>query len=335
MKPTSWNSFPRVFFRFAPMGIVEKTSFERNWTTFVNPAFCAPGKSPPKMVVWSRPRGIRSKGCFFVSPRWGNSKKRVFNAIGRRSWTRLFALPSKAQQKWWYGTDLVEFDPKGVFLFRPDGETRQNEISTQLDDLNQTGVLRCLENPTQNGGMKPTSWNSITMVFFRFVSWPDKKKQPWDQILQFRFHATILGGLFQAAEKAGLTKVVQLRSKRVFLTFPILARQKKTAVRSNFTISVSCHHFVSAFPSSAKRWGYEGRRIPFKTRFFNFPHRGEAKKQPWDRILQFRFHATILGGLFQAAEKAGFTKVVQLRSKRVFFNFPIGGKRKNTLGIEF
>ena len=110
------------------------------------------------------------------------------------------------------------------------------------------------------------------------------KKHPWDRILQFRFHATILGGLFQAAEKAGLTKVVQLRSKRVFSTFPILARQKK---------------------------------------------------QPWDQILQFRFHATILGGLFRAAEKARFTKVVQLRSKRVLLNFPIGGKRKNTLGIEF
>ena len=79
----------------------------------------------------------------------------------------------------------------------------------------------------------------------------------------------------------------------------------------------------------------EGRPIAFKTRFFNFPHRGEAKKHPWDRILQFRFHATILGGLFQAAEKAGLTKVAELRSKRVFSTFPIGEKRKNTLGIEF
>ena len=51
MKPTSWNSIPRVFFRFAPMGKVEKTRFERNWTTFVNPAFCPAWKSPPKMVV--------------------------------------------------------------------------------------------------------------------------------------------------------------------------------------------------------------------------------------------------------------------------------------------
>ena len=221
--------------------------------------------------------------------------------------------------------------------------------------------------------------------FFNFPHRGEAKKQPWDRILQFRFHATILGGLFQAAEKAGFTKVVQFRSKRVLLNFPIGAKRKnnlgigfynfgfmppfwvgfskqrkkpgsrkwsnsvqnaffqlspsgrseKTALGSNFTISISCHHFGWAFPSSAKRWGNEGRRIPFKTRFFNFPHRGEAKKQPWDRILQFRFHATILGGLFQAAQNAGVTKVVEFRSKRVFSTFPIGAKRKNSLGIEF
>ena len=78
-----------------------------------------------------------------------------------------------------------------------------------------------------------------------------------------------------------------------------------------------------------------GRQFAFKTRFFNFPHRGETKKHPWDQILQFRFPATILGGLFQAAEEAGLTKVDQLRSKRVFSTFLIGAKRKNTLGIEF
>ena len=112
-------------------------------------------------------------------------------------------------------------------------------------------------------------------------------------------------------------------------------RNEKTPLGSNFTISVSRHHFGWAFPSSGKSRIDEGRPIAFKMRFLNFPHRGETKKHPWDRILQFRFHATILGGLFQAAEKAGLTKVVQLRSKRVFSTFPIGAKRKNTLGIEF
>ena len=222
----------------------------------------------------------------------------------------------------------------------------------------------------------------------RFVKFPHRgetKKHPWDRILKFRFHATILGGLFQAAQNAGVTKVVEFRSKRVFSTFPIGAKRKnslgiefynfgfmppfwvgfskqrkkpgsrkwsncvqnafclispsagneKTPLGSNSTRLVSCHHFGWAFQSSAKRWGNEGRRIPLKTRFFDFPHRGEAKKQPWDRIYQFWFYTTILGGLFQAAQKAGLTKVVQMRSKRVFSTFPIGAKRRNTLGIDF
>ena len=121
------------------------------------------------MVVWNRPRGIRSQGCFFVSFRWGNSTKRVLNAIGRPSSTRRFPLLGKAQQKWWYETDLVEFEPKGVFSFRPDGETWQNEFWTQLDDLRQPSVFRCLVKPSKNSGMKPTSWNSNPRVFFRFA----------------------------------------------------------------------------------------------------------------------------------------------------------------------
>ena len=112
-------------------------------------------------------------------------------------------------------------------------------------------------------------------------------------------------------------------------------RSEKTPLGSNFTISVSCHHFGWAFPSSGKSRVHESGAIAFKTRFVKFPHRGETKKHPWDRILKFRFHATILGGLFQAAEKARLTKNVQLRSKRVFSTFPIGAKRKNSLGIEF
>ena len=148
--------------------------------------------------------------------------------------------------------------------------------------------------------------------FFNFPHRGEAKKQPWDRILQFRFHATILGGLFQAAEKAGFTKVVQLRSKRVFLNFPS-GGNEKTPLGSNFKISVSCHHFGWAFQSSGKSRVHESGPIAFKTRFVKFPHRGETKKHPWDRILKFRFHATILGGLFQAAQNAGVTKVVEFR----------------------
>ena len=144
-----------MFFGFAHMGKVEKTRFEQNYTTLVNPALCAAWKSPPKMVVWNRNCKIRSQGCFFVSPRWGKLKKRVLNAIGRPSWTRLFPLLGKAHPKWWYETEIVKFDPKGVFSFRPDGESRKNAFWSKLYDLRQPGFMRCLEKPTQNGGMKP------------------------------------------------------------------------------------------------------------------------------------------------------------------------------------
>ena len=215
-----------MFFRFAPMGKVEKTRFERNSTTFVNPAFSAAWKSPPKMVAWNQNCKIRSQACFFVSPRWGKLKKRVernwttfvnpafsaasispteivkfdpfvnpafsaawkcppqmvawnrnckilsqacffvsprwgklkkrvFNAIGRPSWTRLFPLLGKVRPKWWQETEIVKFDPKGVFSFRPDGESWKNAFLTQLDDLREPGFFRYLEKSAQNGGRKP------------------------------------------------------------------------------------------------------------------------------------------------------------------------------------
>ena len=112
-------------------------------------------------------------------------------------------------------------------------------------------------------------------------------------------------------------------------------RNEKTPLRSNFTRSVSYHHFGWDLPRSGKRRVDEGRPIALKTRFFEFPHMGESKKHPMDRIPRGRFHTTILGGLFPATQKAGLTKVVQLRSKLVFSTFPIGAKRKNTLGFEF
>ena len=110
------------FFCLAKMGKVEKTRFERNSTTFVNPAFSAAWKSPPKMVAWNRNFKIRSQECFFVSPRWGNLTKRVMNAIGPLSWTRVFPLLGKAHPKWWHETEIFKFDPKGAFSFPPDGE---------------------------------------------------------------------------------------------------------------------------------------------------------------------------------------------------------------------
>ena len=63
---------------------------------------------------------------------------------------------------------------------------------------------------------------------FDFLHWGETKKNPWDRIPWGRFHTSILSGLFQAGQKAGLTNVVQLRSKRTCSTFSIGAKRKKT-----------------------------------------------------------------------------------------------------------
>ena len=172
----------------------------------------------------------------------------------------------------------------------------------------------------------------------RFFNSPDreetKKNTLGIEFYNFGFMSPFWEAIFKQQKKPGWRRSSNCVQNAFFQLSPS-GRKEKTHLGSNFTILVLWHHFGWAFPSSEKSQVDDGRPIAFKTRFFNFPHRGEKKKHTWDRILQFWFYDTILGGLFQAVKKAGLTNVVQLRSKRVFTTFPIGAKRKNTLGIEF
>ena len=190
---------------------------------------CFAWKSLPKMMVWNRPGGIRSEGLFFFLPQWGKSNKRVFNPIGPPSSIRVFALIGKAHPKWWYNTDFVEFDPKGVFSFRPDRESQKNAFSTQLDELRQLAFWRCLEKPTQNGGMKPTSWNSISRVFLRFA--------PMGKVEKTRFErncTTFVNPAFCTALKSPPKMMVWnwprgIRSQGCFFFSPRWGKSKKRA----------------------------------------------------------------------------------------------------------
>ena len=349
---------------------------------------------PPFWVGFSKQRkkpGVRrSSNCvqnaFFELPPSGQNEKTPLGSnftISVSCHHFGWAFPSSGKSRIDEGRHIA-FKTR-FFIFPHRGETRKHPWDRILQFRFHATILGGLFQAAEKAGLKKVVQLRSKRVFSTFPIGAKQKKHPWDRILQFRFHATILGRLFQAAEKAGFTKVVELRSKRVLSTFPIGEKRKntlgiefynfgllppfwvgfskqrkkpgsrrssncfenaffqlspswrseKTPLGSNFTISVSWNHFGWAFPSSGKSRVHEGRPIAFKTRFFNFPHRGETTKHPWDRILEFRFHATILGGLFKAAEKAGFTKVVELRSKRVFSTFPLRAKRKNTLGIEF
>ena len=329
MKPTSWNSIPRVFFRFVPMGKVEKTRFERNWTTFVNPAFCPAWKSPLKMVVWNRPRGIRSPGCFFVSPRWGKSKKRVLNAIGRRSSTRLFALLGKAHSKWWYATDTVVFESKGVISFRPDGESRKNAFWTQLDDARQPSFLPCLEKPTQNGGMKPTSWNSIPRVFFRFVPMGKVKKNAfWTQLDDVRQPGFLLC-LEKPTQNGGMKPTSWYSIVRVLFRFTPMGKVEKTRFERNWTTFVN-PAFCSAWKSPLKMvvWN-RPRGIRSQGCFFVSPRWGKSKKRVLNAIGR-RSSTRLFALLGKAHSKWWYeTDLVVFDSKGVILFRPDGESRKN------
>ena len=317
-----------VFFRFAPKGKVEKTRFERNWTTFVNPAFCPAWKSPLKMVVWNRPRGIRSQGCFCVSPRWGKSKKRVLNAIGQSSSTRLFALLGKAHSKWWYETDLVEFDPKGVFSFRPDGETRKNPFWTQLDDVRQPGFLPCLEKPTQNGGMKPTSWNSIPRVFFRFAPIGKDEKTRFE-----RNWTTFVNPAFCPAWKSPLKMVVWnrprgIRSQGCFCVSPRWGKSKKRVLNANGRRSST--RLFALLGKAHSKWWYETDLVEFDPkRVFAFRPDGESRKNvSWTQLDKVR-QPGFLPCLEKPTQNGGMKPTSWNSIPRVFFRFaPIGKVEK-------
>ena len=331
----SSNSVQNSFFRLSPLRRNEESPLESNLPISVSyHHFCRAFASTAKSRV-DEGRPIALKTHFFDFPHRCETKKHPWDRIprGRFHTTILSGLLQAAQKAGL--TKFVQLRWKLVFSSFPIGAKRKNTLGIEFHEA-------CFIPPFWVGfskQRKKPGWrrssNCVQNAFFQlFTSWPDKKKQPWNQILQFRFHATILGGLFQAAEKAGLTKVVQLRSKLVFSTFPIGAKRKNT-LGSNSTSSLSYHHFGRALPRSGKRRVDEKRPIALKTRFFEFSHMGETKKHPLDRIPRGRFDTTILGWLFPAAQKAGLTKVVQLRSKLVFWTFPIEVKRKNTLGIEF
>ena len=134
-------------------------------------------------------------------------------------------------------------------------------------------------------------------------------------------------------QKVGLTNVVQLRSKRVFSTFPIGAKRKKT-LRIEFQEVGFIPPFWVGFSKQGKKAGWPTSSNCVQNAFLRLSPSGRNETTPLGSIPLGRFHTTILSGLFQGGQKAGLTNVVQLRSKRVFSTFPIGAKRKKNLSIE-
>ena len=136
------------------------------------------------MVVWNRNLKIRFLGCFFVSARWGNSKKRVLNKIIRPSSTRLYALLGKAHPKWWYETEIVKFDSQGVLSFRPGGESRKTRFEQNYTTFVNPALCAAWKSPP-----KMVVWNRNCKIRFPgcfFVSsrWGKWKERVLNKIIR-------------------------------------------------------------------------------------------------------------------------------------------------------
>ena len=73
------------------------------------------------------------------------------------------------------------------------------------------------------------------------------------------------GWAFPSSGKSRVDESRPIAFKTRFFKLSPSGRNEKTPLGSNFTISVSCHHFGWAFPSSGKSRVDEGRPIAFKT----------------------------------------------------------------------
>ena len=118
---------------------------------------------------------------FFVSPRWGKSKKRVLNKIIRPSSTRLYALLGKAHPKWSYETEIVKFDSPGVF-FRPRWGKSEKRVLNKIIRPSSTRLYALL-------GKAHPKWSYETEivkfdspgVFFRFAPMGKVEKTRFEQ----------------------------------------------------------------------------------------------------------------------------------------------------------
>ena len=212
---------------------------------------------------------LSSKRVFPLSP-WGRNEKTPLGSKSTRSVSYHhfgWDFPSSAESRI---DEYRQIEFKTRFSTFPIGAKRKNTVGMEFHEVGFTPPFLVGFSKQRKKPNSRISSNLFQNAFFYFPHRGERKKHPWDRNPRGRFHTTILGGIFQAAQKAELTNIVKLSSKRVFRLSPS-GRNEKTPLGWNSTRSVSHHHFWWAFPSSAKSRIDEYRQIEFKTRVSTFP----------------------------------------------------------------
>ena len=236
------------------------------------------GKAHPKWWYETENCKIRFPGCFFVSPQWGKSKKRVLNKIIRPSSTRLYALLGKAHPKWWYETEILKFDSQVVFLFRPDGESRKKRVLNKIIRPSSTRLYALL------GKAHPKRWYETKIVKFDsqgcfFVSprWGKSKKRVLNKII--RPSSTRLYALLGKAHPKWWyeTEILKFDSQVDFFVSPRWGKSKKRVL--NKIIRPSSTRLYALLGKAHPKWWYETEILKFDSQVvFLFRPDGESRK---------------------------------------------------------
>ena len=132
------------------------------------------------------------------------------------------------------------------------GKVEETRFQRNWTDLRQPGFLRCLEKPTQNGGMKPTSLNSIPRVFFRFAPMGKVEKNAFSTQLDDLRQPGFLCCLEKPTQNGWYeTDHVEYDPKGVLFAFTPMGKVEKTPFERNWTTFVN-PAFYAAWKSPPK-----------------------------------------------------------------------------------
>ena len=153
------------------------------------------------------------------------------------------------------------------------------------------------------------SSNCVQNAFFQLSPLGRNEKTALGSNFKILVSCHHFGWAFPSSGKSQVDEDRPIAFKTRFFNFSHLGQTKKKAVRSNFTISVSCHHFVWAFPSSGKSRVDEGRPIAFKTRFFQIlPIGAKRKNSLGTEFYNFGFMPPFWVGFSKQRKKPGSRK---------------------------
>ena len=176
-------------------------------------------------------------------------------------------------------------------------------------------------------------------VFFRLSPRSGESRQHplGSQFHEVRFHTRHFELAFQSPlKKPGMKpNVVQLRSKRVF--FRLSPRSGRKSKNTRWDRNSTRFGFIPgilpwAFPSPGQKAGYETERRPiaFKTRFFDFPHRGRNEKTPLGSNSTRSVSYHHFEWAFPSRAKRRVDERRPIAFKTRFFDFPPSGRNVTT-----